>query len=139
VKVANDATLGPLLTDAKGMTLYRYTKDQANVSNCYDQCAQNWPPLLSTSGQPILPAGLTGQLGTTTRTDGAKQVTYNGMPLYYWAKDTKPGDTTGQNVGSVWFVVQPTASASLPPASGNPTEAPAKKAPGGSYGNYGGY
>jgi predicted lipoprotein with Yx(FWY)xxD motif len=52
-------------------------------------------------------AGVGGVLGTIARTDGALQVTYNGAPLYYWKNDTKSGDTTGQNVGGVWFVVKP--------------------------------
>jgi len=110
VTTASDAKLGTILTDAKGMTLYRFTKDEPNVSNCYDQCAQNWPPLLVTSGGPIAPTGLAGTLALTTRKDGSKQVTYNGMPMYYWAKDSKPGDTTGQGVGNIWFVAQPGAA-----------------------------
>jgi predicted lipoprotein with Yx(FWY)xxD motif len=117
VKVANIAKLGPILTDAKGMTLYRYTPDQANTSNCYDQCATNWPPLLVTSGQTLAPTGLQGTLGLTTRKDGAKQVTYNGVPLYYFAKDVKTGDTAGQGVGSVWYVVKPGEAAGQPSGS----------------------
>lgn len=109
VKLAKDSQLGEILTDVKGMTIYRFTKDEPNSSTCYDQCAQNWPPLLVSAGDPVVVAGLPGTFGTTTRKDGAKQVTYNGMPLYYWAKDQKPGDTTGQNVGSVWFVINPSS------------------------------
>src|SRR3990172_12001693 len=90
IATGTDAQLGTFLTDPKGMTLYMYTKDQPNVSNCYDQCAQNWPPLLVTTGSPVAAAGLAGMLGLTTRKDGSKQVTYNGVPLYYWVKDTKP-------------------------------------------------
>jgi len=105
VQIAKDAKLGEILTDTRGMTLYRFANDAAGTSSCYDQCAQNWPPLLVTAGKPIGPAGLAGQLGVTTRKDGSKQATYNGVPLYHFAKDQKPGDTTGQNVGNVWFVV----------------------------------
>lgn len=105
VKVTKDSKLGEILTDVKGMTLYRYTKDTGSTSNCYNACATNWPPLLVSSGEPVAPDGLAGKLGTTTRKDGSKQVTYNGVPLYYFAADKKPGDTTGQNVGKVWFVV----------------------------------
>jgi predicted lipoprotein with Yx(FWY)xxD motif len=105
VKAAKDAKLGEILTDQKGMTLYRFTKDAPDTSNCYDACAQAWPPVLVKAGDPIGPLGLDGKLGVTTRKDGAKQVTYNGVPLYYYAKDQKPGDTTGQNVGNVWFIV----------------------------------
>jgi plastocyanin len=89
------------------MTLYLYTNDTKNTSTCYDKCATAWPPLL-TSGAPAVGAGADASLlGTTTRTDGKMQVTYNGWPLYYWFKDQKAGDTTGQLVGGVWFVVSP--------------------------------
>ena len=98
--------LGPILTDSAGRTLYMFTKDAPGLSTCYDQCASAWPPLTSAS-EPVLPDGLPGVLGSTPRTDGSLQVTYNGMPLYYWVKDQQPGDTTGQNVGGVWFVINP--------------------------------
>jgi predicted lipoprotein with Yx(FWY)xxD motif len=89
------------------MTLYLYTKDTPNTSACYGGCATAWPPLL-TSGTPTAGAGVTASLlGVTKRTDGTTQVTYNGWPLYYWAKDKAPGDTTGENVQNVWFVVTP--------------------------------
>ena len=89
------------------MTLYLFTKDEPGVSNCYNQCAEHWPPLLA-EGDTI--AGC--RFGRfPTRHDRAHrrhdQVTYNGWPLYYWYKDTAPGDTTGQDVGDVWFVRHP--------------------------------
>jgi predicted lipoprotein with Yx(FWY)xxD motif len=102
-----NATLGSFLVDAKNMTLYLYTKDSPNTSNCYDKCATAWPPLL-TNGAPVGAAGIdASKLGTTKRTDGSMQVTYNGWPLYYFASDAKAGDVTGQNVGTVWFVISP--------------------------------
>lgn len=108
VSVAHTADLGDVLVGPNGMTLYLFTNDETDKSNCYDQCATNWPPLTVADGQmPTVQPGLTGTLGTTARDDGTTQVTYDGMPLYYWAKDTAPGDTTGQNVGEVWFVIQP--------------------------------
>ena len=111
VQVADSPTLGKILTDGNGMTLYLFTKDTANVTNCYDQCAVNWPPLLVGEGEePAAGPGLTGKLGTIDRTDGSRQVTYNGIPLYLWIKDTKAGDVTGQGVGDVWFVVHPDIS-----------------------------
>jgi predicted lipoprotein with Yx(FWY)xxD motif len=107
VDVREDATLGTILTDGDGWTLYLYTRDAPGQSNCYDGCARAWPPLL-TEGDPVAMGGLTmGMLGTTMRTDGTRQVTYNGWPLYYWQRDMQPGDTTGQNVGGVWFVLNP--------------------------------
>lgn len=103
----NDA-LGSFVVGPDGMTLYMYTKDTVGVSNCYDQCAINWPPLLVPAGQqPTAGEGVTGTLGVTERTDGTYQVTLNDMPLYYWIRDVVPGDATGQNVGEVWFVVDP--------------------------------
>ncbi|HEX7021494.1 MAG TPA: hypothetical protein VF171_01465 [Trueperaceae bacterium] len=106
VSVANDPELGPMLVGANGMTLYLFTKDEPNKSNCYGGCAQNWPPLL-VGYQPLAPEGLAGELGTVTRDDGSLQVAYNGQPLYYWVKDQLPGDTTGQGVGGVWYIVPP--------------------------------
>jgi len=98
--------LGSIITDSDGKTLYMYTKDTKDTSACYDACATNWPPLLA--DKIDAKDGVDAKLiGYTKRTDGKMQVTYNGMPLYYWAKDVKPGDTTGQNVGGVWFVIAP--------------------------------
>jgi predicted lipoprotein with Yx(FWY)xxD motif len=105
VDLGQNDTLGSFLVDDKGMALYLFTKDTPNTSNCYDKCATAWPPLL-TSGDPVAGEGVdTSMLGTTTRTDGSVQVTYNGWPLYYYEKDTAPGDVTGQDVGDVWYVV----------------------------------
>ncbi len=107
VMVTENAGLGAILTDDKGMTLYLFTNDTPGTSNCYNQCAVNWPPLL-TSGDPVAGEGADAALlGTTERTDGTVQVTYNGWPLYYWINDTGPGDTTGQGVGEVWYVLSP--------------------------------
>jgi predicted lipoprotein with Yx(FWY)xxD motif len=103
VRTAKNSGLGEYLVAPNGMTLYLYTRDEKNVSTCYDGCAAAWPPLLSA----YLPAEKGSKLGTTLRKDGALQVTYDGKPLYFWARDSKPGDTTGQNVGQVWFVVKP--------------------------------
>lgn len=97
--------LGTILVDAKGMTLYLFTKDTQNSgkSTCEGQCLAAWPPLL---GEPKAGKGADKSLlGTITRTDGTTQATYNGWPLYYWAKDSAPGDTTGQGVNGVWWVL----------------------------------
>jgi predicted lipoprotein with Yx(FWY)xxD motif len=124
VQATEDPALGTMLT-SQGMTLYRFTKDEANVSNCYDQCATNWPPLLVSGGEPTAGKGLTGQLAVIERTDGGQQVTYNGQPVYFYIKDSKFGDTTGQGVGGVWFVVNPAdtaaAAATLPETGGHLT------------------
>lgn len=112
VGVAQNPILGKFLTDGRGMTLYRFTNDQPNVSACTGGCAQAWPPLTLATGQqpsgdPSLPSGA---LGTLTRPDSATQVTYQGAPLYLYSGDTQPGDTLGQGVAGAWFVVQPAAS-----------------------------
>ncbi len=107
INVVEDAKLGKILVDGKGMTLYIYTKDGPDQSNCTGDCLVKWPPLL-TQGSPVLGDGVDDSLvGTAALADGSKIVTYNKMPLYYWFKDTKPGDTTGQDVGGVWYVVSP--------------------------------
>ncbi len=84
------------------MTLYLFDNDQPGVSNCYDNCAQNWPPLLAGEG-----AMAEGDFTLVTRTDGTVMWAYDGWPLYLWVKDTKPGDVTGDLVGGVWHVAKP--------------------------------
>ncbi|PKP69098.1 MAG: hypothetical protein CVT82_12630 [Alphaproteobacteria bacterium HGW-Alphaproteobacteria-4] len=98
--ISADTSLGKVLVDANGMTLYTYDPDTPGTSVCYNQCAVNWPPLLAPAG-----AVPEGSFGLTTRTDGAMQWTYDGKPLYLWIKDTKPGDVTGDGVGGVWHVI----------------------------------
>lgn len=106
IKVSSSATLGKYLVDEDGMTLYLFTKDTPGVSNCTGNCLTAWPPLL-TVGTPRADDGVVGKLGTITLADGTLQVTYNDIPLYYYISDVNPGDTVGQNVGGVWFVVAP--------------------------------
>ncbi len=93
-----------ILTDEKGMTLYYFTPDTATTTACTGGCAQAWPPLLFTgTGQPT-PEGLSkGTLAVVQDANG-NQVTFNGHMLYTFAKDTAPGQTTGQGVGGKWFV-----------------------------------
>lgn len=88
------------------MTVYIFTKDTPGVSACTDKCIANWPPLVVTGGAtPTAGAGLSGKLGTITRADGAVQVTYNDLPLYFYGKDKAPGDLTG--VYTNWELVKP--------------------------------
>ena len=119
--VAKDPTLGSILVDGKGMTLYIFTKDEADKSPCTGGCLQAWPPFL-TNGAPAAGEGVDASLlGTTTLADGSTIVTYNHMPLYYWAADTKPGDTSGQGVNNVWYVVAPDGKpAGIPQSSADP-------------------
>ena len=117
VLVRDDAKLGKFLTDSSGMTLYIFKKDTSSESTCYDTCAKNWPAFLA-SGDLTLPSGVAGKLDITTRKDGAKQVTYNGAPLYHFAKDTAPGDTKGQGIGNVWFVATAQLATTAVPTTG---------------------
>jgi predicted lipoprotein with Yx(FWY)xxD motif len=125
-----ETTLGKILVGDKGMTLYMFTKDQNGESACYDNCAVAWPPLLVT-GDPVAGEGVDAALlSVTTRTDGAKQVRYNGMPLYYYAKDMAAGDVIGQDVGQAWYVIAPDgkvigAEMAAAPATAAPAAAPA--------------
>jgi predicted lipoprotein with Yx(FWY)xxD motif len=123
--------LGTFLIGPDGRTLYVLTKDSANTSTCTSSCADNWPPLTLAAGQqPQAGAGVTGQLGTLTRADGATQVTYGGRPLYNFKGDAKAGDTKGQGVGGVWFVALASGAApSGAPGSGAST--PPSPPPGG--------
>lgn len=102
-----DSELGEILVDAEGRTLYGFTPDTAGESTCYDGCAANWPPLLA-EGEFEVGEGLDdGDFSTTERTDGTMQVKIGDRPLYYFAGDTEPGQTNGQGVGDVWYVVGP--------------------------------
>jgi predicted lipoprotein with Yx(FWY)xxD motif len=104
------SSLGDILVDAEGMSLYVFLNDeQGGSSTCYDDCESAWPPLV---GPAAAGDGADESLlSTTEREDGTQQVTYNGWPLYYYAADTKAGDTTGQGVGDVWFAVDPAGEA----------------------------
>ncbi|UUZ95930.1 cupredoxin domain-containing protein [Paenibacillus sp. P25] len=115
LKIAYDAALGAYLTDDAGMTLYMFTKDTTDVSACYDKCAAAWP--IYYADNLLIPAELSAaDFKTITRNDGTKQLSYKGMPLYYYVKDTKPGDITGQGVGKVWYVINPLPAGSDAPA-----------------------
>lgn len=105
------SSAGSIVVDAKGMSLYFFTKDtkDSGSSACTGSCLVQWPPLTTTSGSPTA-EGVTGKLGTITTPDGKKQVTLNGMPLYYFAKDTKAGDVLGQGVGGVWYLSDPSGA-----------------------------
>lgn len=90
---------GPLVAE-NGMTLYTFDNDSANTSNCYDNCAVNWPPYLAQAGAS------SGGLATIERRDGTMQWAKDGAPLYFWIGDNAPGDTTGDGVGGVWHVAK---------------------------------
>jgi predicted lipoprotein with Yx(FWY)xxD motif len=128
VRVAH-SSLGSILVDSQGRTLYLFKADSATKSACTGACATAWPPLLA-NGKTTAGAGLSAsKLGTITRSGGQHQVTYNGHPLYTFVKDTKPGDTTGQGVvafGAGWFAVSPAGNQiSTPKPAAKPATKPA--------------
>ena len=99
--VSNNLQFGAELTDREGMTLYFYKNDTKNVSNCDKACQKNWPPYtVKPNIKLTADAKAQGALGTIVLSDGANQITYGGMPLYYWMGDKKPGDATGNNLNS---------------------------------------
>jgi predicted lipoprotein with Yx(FWY)xxD motif len=109
VKTAT-ATVGgtseTILTNAQGMTLYYFDPDTSSTVACTGSCAQNWPPLLEGNGSLQAPAGVTGTISVVNGANG-KQVEYNGHPLYTYAGDSAPGQTTGDGVLGKWHVATP--------------------------------
>jgi predicted lipoprotein with Yx(FWY)xxD motif len=97
-----DTAKGKALVNGDGMTLYTFDNDSKGKSNCNGQCANLWLPLIATTDERA-----SGDYSLITRSDGRKQWAYKGKPLYSWTKDTKPGDTTGDGVNSVWHVAVP--------------------------------
>lgn len=90
-----------IYTDASGMTLYTYDKDEAGKSNCYGKCAANWPPLKADAN-----AKAEGEWTIVDRTDGTRMWAYEGKPLYTFIKDKKAGDVTGEGVGGAWHIAK---------------------------------
>jgi mono/diheme cytochrome c family protein len=124
VELAHVPDLGYYLTDAQGLTLYQYSKDQPGVSNCTDSCAQLFPPLTVAEGtHPIASSDVSGQLGTITRADGSEQITYTNMPqydhvpLYRYAEDYEPGQINGRRYLEEWDILLINA----PSATATPT------------------
>jgi predicted lipoprotein with Yx(FWY)xxD motif len=106
-----------VLTNAQGMTLYWFAPDTSTTSNCNGTCAKYWPPV---KGPVTAGSGVTGTLGTITRSDGSKQATYNGHPLYTYVADTAPGQAKGNGLnlsGGVWHEVTASGSAAAPAQS----------------------
>ena len=103
----SDSSMGKILTDDKGMTLYTFDKDTkgASMSACVDKCIVAWPPFLAPDGAM---ASGDWTIVDVKDKDGMmkKMWAYDGWPLYYWVKDKAPGDTTGDGVGGVWHVVK---------------------------------
>lgn len=106
VKRSSNTTLGNILVDEEGKSLYFFSKDTKEVSNCNDGCLNNWPVFYEANIN--IGSGLeASDFSTITRADGTKQTTYKNWPLYYFANDAAAGDTNGEAVGGVWFIAKP--------------------------------
>ncbi len=102
-----------LVAGPKHLTVYLFVADTGPTSTCSGGCAQVWPPVTTTGAPKAEGEAVAGDLGTTTRSDGSKQVTYKGHPLYWYVTDSKAGETTGQGVasfGAPWYVMSPSGS-----------------------------
>lgn len=116
---SGETDAGTALVGPDEMTLYIFTQDTDGTSTCAGECAANWPPLTVPEGGSVEAGeGVTGELGTTERDDGSAQVTYEGMPLYYFAADEEPADATGEGVGGVWFIATPEGGAPMDDGAG---------------------
>jgi len=109
IGVANES-LGDVLVNTRGRTLYLFQKDSGTTSECNGACAANWPPLRA-NGSPTIGSGAKAALlASTMRSDGSRQITYNSHPLYTFVKDTKAGETNGEGLtafGGTWYAISP--------------------------------
>jgi predicted lipoprotein with Yx(FWY)xxD motif len=143
---------GTFLTNGSGRAVYLWAKDTGDMSNCTGACAGAWPPVTTTGTATASGAAKASDIGTITRSDGTKQVTYDGHPLYYFSGDSGPGTATGQGndgFGAKWWLVAPTGSdvtaavtsftaggsagAPAAPAPSAPASSPASSSAGGSW------
>ena len=116
---AQPTSLGTILVDARGRTVYDFANDKTSASTCTAACAANWPPVPAPASLPASLPGVTGKLGTTIRSGGARQLTVAGHPVYTFAGDSAAGQTNGQGVvldGGLWTVVSPAGAPEASPA-----------------------
>jgi predicted lipoprotein with Yx(FWY)xxD motif len=139
IKTASSSA-GTVLTDGSGRAVYLWVKDAGGMSACTGACAGAWPPVTTTGTATASGSAKASDLGTITRSDGSKQVTYDGHPLYYFSGDSGPGTATGQGsdgFGAKWWLVAPTGSdvtasvsaLTASSSSGSGASAPAAPAP----------
>jgi predicted lipoprotein with Yx(FWY)xxD motif len=122
VEVA-ETDAGPSLVGPDGHTLYIFTQDTEGTSTCTDDCAAAWPPFeVEAGGSVEAGEGVTGELAIIERDDGSSQVTYEGMPLYFYASDAGPGDASGEGVGGVWFIASPEGQSGAEPSDDDMAE-----------------
>jgi len=146
------SSAGTFLTNGSGRAVYLWVKDTGDMSNCNGACAGAWPPVTTTATATASGSAKASDIGTITRSDGTKQVTYDGHPLYYFSGDSGPGTATGQGsdgFGAKWWLVAPTgsdvtaavasftagsaAAAPAAPAPAAPASTPASSSAGGSW------
>jgi predicted lipoprotein with Yx(FWY)xxD motif len=116
---AQPTSLGTILVDGKGRTVYVFANDKTTASTCADVCAADWPPVPAPAQLPVSLPGVSGALGTTTRSDGSHQLTVAGHPVYTFSGDSAPGQTKGQGInlnGGLWTVVSPAGAPDASPA-----------------------
>jgi predicted lipoprotein with Yx(FWY)xxD motif len=116
---AQPTSLGMIIVDAQGRTVYDFAADKTSASTCTGACAANWPPVPAPATLPASLPGVTGKLGTTTGAGGARQLTIAGHPVYTFAGDSAPGQTNGQGTvafGGLWTVVSPAGAPEASPA-----------------------
>jgi predicted lipoprotein with Yx(FWY)xxD motif len=106
-----DSSLGKILVDGKGLSLYLFTPDEAGTPTCYGDCATAWPPLLATGAITVGTGLNASDFSTATRTDGGDQVKVGSWPLYHFATDAAPGDIKGQGLFGKWYLVSPSGVA----------------------------
>lgn len=121
---AQATSLGSILVDGRGRTVYEFANDTGSTSTCTGSCASVWLAVPAPATLPASEPGVTGKLGTSTRSDGTRQLTVAGHPVYTFTGDSAPGQTKGQNVvlnGGLWTVVSPAGAPvrTSAPASGN--------------------
>lgn len=107
VKVTEKAGIGSFLTDAEGKTLYWFKKDMPGMSACAGDCVTRWPLYYREKVAAAGPGIKAEEFATIKRADGQEQTTFRGYPLYYFAGDAKPGDSNGQGLKEVWYVIDP--------------------------------
>jgi predicted lipoprotein with Yx(FWY)xxD motif len=132
--------MGTYLTDGQGKSLYLFVADKTSTSTCFGACEAAWPPLVTEGASKAGPGVDQTKLATTPRSGGSTQVTYNGHPLYLYAADTAPGQTTGQGLnqfGALWWLVNPQGAAITNTGTPSPTGSPAMSPTGGGGGGGG--
>jgi predicted lipoprotein with Yx(FWY)xxD motif len=143
------SSAGTVLTSGSGRAVYLWVKDTGDMSNCTGACAGAWPPVTTTGTPTAAGSAKASDIGTITRSDGTKQVTYDGHPLYYFSGDSGPGMATGQgsdSFGALWWLVTPagssvtssvtsftTGGSGAAPAPAAPASSPASSSAGGGW------